>query len=174
MDQGCGLSSGHVWMWELDHGVQQFHGRVPKDWYFWFVVLEKTLESLLDCKEIKRIWIFIGRTDAEAEIPILGPPDANNWLIRKDLDAGENWRQEEKGTTEDEMVGWHHQLDGYEFEHASGVGDTQGCLVCYSPWGHKELDLTEWLNYISIYSSVYISIHLIIYYLIIYHLSNVC
>ena len=92
-------------------------------------------------------WIFIGRTDAEAETPILWPPDVKNWLIRKDPDAGKDWRQEEKGTTEDEMVGWHHQLDGHEFEQVPGVGDGQGSLVCCSPWGRKELDTAEWLNW---------------------------
>ena len=92
-------------------------------------------------------WIFIGRTDAEAEAPILWPPDAKSWLIRKDPDAGKDWRQEENGDTEDKMVGWHHQLDGHEFEHAPGVGDGQGSLVCYSPWGWKESDTTEWLNW---------------------------
>ena len=104
--------------------------------------LEKTLESHLDCKEIKTVnpkgnqsWIFFGRTDVEAETPILWPPDAKNWLLGKDPDAGKDWRQEEKGTTEDEMVGWHHQLDGHEFEQVSGVGDGQGSLECCSPWG---------------------------------------
>ena len=91
-------------------------------------------------------WIFIGRTDAEAEGPILWPPDAKNWLIRKDPDAGKDWRQEEKGMAEDEMVGWQHWLDGHEFEQASGDGEGQGSLVCYSPRGHKEPDVTEWLN----------------------------
>ena len=94
-----------------------------------------------------QFWIFTGRTDAEAETPVLWPPDVKNWLIWKDPDAGEDWRQEEKGTTEDEMVGWHHWLDGHEFEQAPGVGDGQGSLACYSPWGHKELDMTEWLNW---------------------------
>ena len=92
-------------------------------------------------------WIFIGRTHAEAETPILWPPDAKNWLIGKDLDAGKEWRQEEKGTTEDETVGWHHWLDGHEFEQGSGVGDGQGSLVSCSPWGRKELDTTEGLNW---------------------------
>ena len=92
-------------------------------------------------------WIFIGRTDAEAETPILGPPDAKNWLTGKDPDAGKDWRQEEKEMTEDEMVGWHHWLNGHEFEQATGVGDGQGSLECCSPWGRKELDTTEWLNW---------------------------
>ena len=116
-------------------------------------MLEKTLESPLDCKEIQPLhpkgdqsWVFIGRTDAEAETPILWPPDVTNWLTGKDPDAGEDWGQEEKGTTEDEMVGWHHLLDGHEFDQAPGVGEGQGSLACCSPWGHKELDPTEWLN----------------------------
>ena len=125
-----------------------------KNWCFWTVVLEKTLESPLDCKEIQLVHpkgnpsgIFIGRTDAEAEIPILWPPDAKNWLIGKDPDAGKDWRQEEKGITEDEMVGWHHRLDGQEFEQTLAVGDGQGSLACCSPWSHKELDTTEQLNW---------------------------
>ena len=125
-----------------------------KNWCFWIVVLEKTLESPLDCKEIKPVnptgnqsWIFIGRTDAEAEGPILWPPDAKNWLTGKDPDAGKDWRQEDKGTPEDEMVGWHHQLNGHEFEQAPGAGDGQGYLACCSPWGRKESDTTERLNW---------------------------
>ena len=117
-------------------------------------VLEKTLESPLDCKEIQSVhpkgdqsWVFIGRTDAVAETPVLWPPDVKSWLIWKDPDAGKNWRWEEKGTTENEMVGWHHRLSGHEFEQAPGVGDGQGGLMCCSPWGHKELDMTEWLNW---------------------------
>jgi len=94
-------------------------------------------------------WIFIGWTDAEAEAPILWPPDEKNWLIGKDPDAGKDWRQEEKGMTEDEMVGWHHWLEGHEFEQAPGVGDGQGSLACCSPWGCKELDMTEWLNWLN-------------------------
>ena len=107
-------------------------------------------ESPLDCKEIQPIhpkgsqsWIFIGRTGVEAETPVLWPPDSKSWCIWKDSD----WRQEEKWTTEDEIVGWHHQLDGCEVEKASGVGDGQGSLVCYIPWGRKESDMTEWLNW---------------------------
>ena len=117
--QGYGFSSGHVWMWELNCEGSW----VSKNWCFWTVVLEKTLESPLDWKEIQPVhpkgnqsWIFIGRTDAEAETPILWPPDAKNWLIGKDPDAGKDWRWKEKGKTEDEMVGWHHQLDGHEFK----------------------------------------------------------
>ena len=116
--------------------------------------LEKTLESPLDCKEIQPVqpkgnqsWIFIGRTDAEAEGPVLWPPDAKNWLTGKDPDSGEDWRQEEKGTTEDEMVDWHHYLNGHVFGWTLGVGDGQGGLVCCSPWGLKESDMTEQLNW---------------------------
>ena len=112
------------------------------------VVLEKTLENPLDCKEIQPVhpkgdqsWVFIGRSGVEAETPILWLPDAKNWLIGKDPDAEKDWGQEEKGTTEDEMVGWLHQLDGHEFEQALGVGDGQGSLACCSPWGRKELDM---------------------------------
>ena len=119
-------------------------------------VLEKTLESPLDCKEIQPVhpkenqsWIFIGRTDAKAEAPILWPRDLKNWLIGKEPDAGKNWRQE-KGITEDEMVEWHHWLNGHEFESALGVGDGQGSLACYSPWGHKESDMPKWLNWIDV------------------------
>ena len=108
----------------------------------------------LDCKEIQPVhpkgnqsWIFIGRTDVETETLILWPPDGKNWLIGKDPDAGKDWRQEEKGMTEDEMVGWHHRLNGCEFEQASGVGEGQGSLACCSPWGRKESDTTEWLNW---------------------------
>ena len=122
-----------------------------KSEWFWTVVLEKTLESPLDYKEIQPVhpkgnqsWIFIGRIDAEAEALILWPPDGKSWLIWKDPDSGKDWRQEEKGTTEGEMVGWHHQHNGYKFEWTPGVGDGQGGLVCCSPWGHKESDTTEW------------------------------
>ena len=121
---------------------------------FWTVVLEKTLESPLDYKEIKPVypkgnqsWLFIGRTDAEAETPILWPHDAKNWLIGKDPDAGKDWGQEEKGSTEDEMVGWHHWLNGCEFEQAPGVGDGQGSLGSCSSWGHKESDVAERPNW---------------------------
>ena len=113
---------------------------------FWTVVLEKSLENLLDCKEIQPVhpkgnqsWIFTGRIDAEGETPILWPPDVKNWLIGKDPDAGKYWRQEEKGMTEDEMVGWHHRLNGHEFQEAPWVGDRQGSLACYRPWGSKRI-----------------------------------
>ena len=149
-NQSYVFSSTHVQMWELDHK----NCWASKNWCFWTVVLKETHESPLDCKEIKLVnfkgnqpWIFIGRTDAEAEDPILQPPDVKNWLTGKGPDAGKDWRQEEKGTTEEEMVGWHHWLNGLEFEQASGVGDGQGSLVCCSPWGRKESDTTEWLNW---------------------------
>ena len=126
-----------------------------KSWCFWTVVLEKTLENPLDCKEIQPVhpkgnqsWIFIERTDAEAEPPIFWPPDMKNWLIGKDPDAGKDWGQEEKETTENEMVGWHHQLNGHEFEWALGIGDGQGGLECCSPWGRKESEMSEGLNWI--------------------------
>ena len=125
--ESYGFSNSHVWMWELDYKENW----VPKNWCFWTVVLEETLESPLDCKEIKPInpkgnqcWIFIGRADAGAETPVLWPPDVN-WLPGKDPNTGKDWRQEEKGTTENERVGWHHQLDGHEFEQTPGVGDRQ-------------------------------------------------
>ena len=140
--QSYGFSSGHVWMWELDHK----EGWAPKNWCFWIVVLEKTLESPLDCKDIQPVnpkgnqsWIFIGTTDAEA--PVLRPPDAKSQLIGKDPDAGKDWRQE-KGTAEDEMVGWHHQLNGQEFENIPGDSEGQGNLWCCNPWGHEESDIT--------------------------------
>ena len=129
---------------------------VPKNWCFRTVVLEKSLESPLDCKKIKPVkskgnqpWIFTGRTDVEAEAPIIWPPDAKSWLIGKDPDARKDWGQEEKGTTEDEMVGWHHWLDGHEFEQTPGDGEGQASLACYSPWESpcKESDTTEWLNW---------------------------
>ena len=148
--QGYGFSSGHVWMWELDCK----ESRALKNWCFWTVVLEKTLESPLDCKEIQPVhpkgdqsWVFIGRTDVETETPILWSPDVKNWLIGKDPDAGKDWGQEEKGTTENEMVGWHHQLDGHESGWTLGVGDGQGGLVCCGSWGCKESDMTERLNW---------------------------
>ena len=148
--QSYGFSSSHVWMWELDHKESW----APKNWCFWPVVLEKTLESPLDCKEIQQVhpkgnqsWIFIGRTDGEAETPILWPPDAKNWLIGKDPDDGKDLRWEEKGTSEDEMAGWLHRLHGHEFEQAPGVGDGQGSLASCSLWGRKESDTTELLNW---------------------------
>ena len=148
--QSYGFSNSHVWMWELDCEESW----VPKNWCFWTLVLEKTLESPLDCKEIQPVkpkgnqsWITIERSDVEAETPILWLPDSKNWLIWKDLNAGKDWRQEEKETIEDEMVWWHHWLDGHKFEQVLGVDDGQGSLVCCSTWGHKELDTTERLNW---------------------------
>ena len=133
-------------MWELDYKECW----VLKNWCFWTVVLE----SPFDCKEIKLVhpkgnqsWIFIEKTDANAETPIVWPLDAKNWLSRKDPDSGKDWRQEEKGMTEDEMVGWCHQLYGHEFEQAPGVGYGQGSLACCSPLGQKESDTTEQLNW---------------------------
>ena len=144
--QSCGFSSIHVWMWELDHKENW----APKNWCFWTVVLEKTLESPLDSKEIKPVnpegnqsWIFIGRTDAEAEAPLLWPPDVKSQLIGKDPDTGKDWGQEEKGETEYEMVGWYHWLKGHEFEETPGDGEGQGSLACCSPWGYKESDMIE-------------------------------
>ena len=137
-------------MWEL----AQEGGLAPKNWCFWIVVLEKILESPLDYKDIKPVnpkgnqsWIFIGRTDDEAEAPIFWPLDVKNWFTGKDPDAGKDWRKEEKGMTEDKMVGWHHWLNGHEFEQAPGVGDGQGSLACCSPWGCTKSDTIEWLNW---------------------------
>ena len=164
--------SGYVCL-DVFNYIEDYKGSwAPKDWCFWTVVLEKTLESPLDCKEIQPVypkgnqsWIFIGRTDAEAQI--IWPPDVKNWLIGKDLDAGKDWRWEEKGMTEDEMVGWHHGLHGHKFEQAPGIGDGQGSLACCSPWGHKESDTTERLNWIilrrvlTLTSNEYTSIHFV-------------
>ena len=148
--QGYGFSSSHVWMWELDCEESW----ALKNWCFWTVVLEKTLESPLDRKEIQPVhskedqpWVFFGRNDAEAETSVLWPPHAKSWLIGKDCDAGRDWGQEEKGMTEDEMAGWHYWLDGHEFEWTPRVGDGQGGLVCCSSWSRKESDTTEWLNW---------------------------
>ena len=133
--------------------------KAPKNRCFWTVVLEKTPESLLDCKEIQPVhsrgdqsWVFFGRTDAKAETPVLRLPHAKSWLIGKDSDAGRDWGQEEKGTTEDEMAGWHHWLDEHESEWTPGVGDGQGGLVSCDSWGRKELDTTEWLNWTELLS----------------------
>ena len=157
-------------LWELDCEESW----VPKNWWFWTVVLEKTLESPLDSKDIKLVnsegnqsWIFTARTDAEAEAPILWPPDAKSWHTGKDSDAGKDWGQEEKGTTEDKMVGWHHWLNGHEFEWALGVGATQGTQACCSPRGHEEPDTTEWLNWswaswsLFIILSLFLALHLL-------------
>ena len=141
-------------MWELDCEESW----ALKNWCFWTVVLEKTLESPLDCKEIQlvhskgdRSWVFIGRTDAEAETPIFWPPHEKSWLIGKDPDAGRDWGQEEKGMTEVEMAGWHHRLDGRESEWTLGVGDGQGGLACCDSWGHKKSDTTERLKWRDIF-----------------------
>ena len=137
-------------MWELDYEESW----ALKNWCFWTVVLEKTLESPLDCKEIQPVhpkgnqsWDFFGRTDVEAENPILWPPHAKRWFIGKNPDAGRDWGQEEKGTTEDQMAGWHHRLDGREFEWTPGVGDGEGGLACCYSWDRKESDTTELLNW---------------------------
>ena len=137
--------SSHVWMWELDHK----EGWAPKNWCLWIVVWRRPLKSPLDCKEIKPVnpkgnqsWKFIGRTDT----PILWPPDAQSWLIRKDPDAGKDWRQEEKRMTEDEMVGWNHWFNLCEFEQAPEDREVQGGLACCCPWGGEELDMTDQMS----------------------------
>ena len=135
-------------MWELDYKESW----MPKNWCFWTAMFEKTLESPLDFKDIHPVdpqgnqsWIIIGRTDAEAEIPILWPPDVKDWFIGKDPDAGKDWRQEEKGMTEDEMVGWHHWFNGHGFQQAPRVGDGQGSLACCSPWvTGSQTGLSDW------------------------------
>ena len=146
--QGYGFSSGHVWMWEPDYK----ESATQKNWCFWTVVLEKTLESPLDCKEIQPVhpkrdqsWVFVGRTAVEAETPILWPSDAKSWLIWKDPDARKDWGQ--KGMTENEVAGWHHQLNEHGFGWTVGVGDGQGGLACCGSWGRKESDITERLNW---------------------------
>ena len=148
--QGYGFSSSHVWMLELNYKESW----VLKNSCFLTVVLESTLESPLDCKEIQPVhpkgdqsWVFIGRTDIKAETPILWPPDVKTWLTWKDPDAGKDWGQEEKGTTEDEMVRWHHRLDEHGFGWTPGVGDGQRGLACCDSWGCKESDTTERLNW---------------------------
>ena len=166
--QGYGFSCGHVWMWELDSE----EGWAPKNWCFWTVVLEKTLESPLDCKEIQPVHSegdqprdFFGWNDAKAETPVLWPPHAKSWLI-EDFGAGRDWGQEEKGTIEDEMPGWHHGLDGHESEWTLGVIDGQGGLACCNSWGlksqtwlsdGKELNWTElnWTDAIPLWKRQY-------------------
>ena len=142
--QSCGFSSNHVWMWQLDYKESW----APKNWCFQIVVLEKALESPLDCKEIRLVnpkghqsWIFTGRTDAEADAPILWPIDVKSQLIGKYPDAGKDWWQE-KWVTEGEIVGWYHWLSGHEFEQTPGGSEGQGSLACCSPWGCKELAMT--------------------------------
>ena len=148
--QGYGFSSSHVWTWEFDYKERW----TRKNWCFWSVVLEKTLESFMDCKKVQSVhskgdqsWLFFGRNDAKTETPVLWPPHVKCWLTGKDSDAGRDWGQEEKGTTEDEMIGWHHRINGHEFEWTPGVDDGQGGLACCDSWGHKESDTTEWLNW---------------------------
>ena len=147
--QGYGFSSGHVWMWELEYKESW----ASKSWRFWTAVLEKTLESPLDGKEIQPVhpkgyqsWVFIERTDVEAETPILWPPDLKSWHLKRPW-YWERLRAEEKAATEDEMVEWHHQLNGYGFGWTPGVGDGQGSLACCGSWRRKESDMTEWLNW---------------------------
>ena len=136
-------------MWELDYKESW----VPKNWCFWTVVLEKTWESL--GLQGDQSWVFIGKTDVEAGTPIFWLPHAKSWLTGKDPDAGRDWGQEEKGMTEDEMFGWHHRLNGREFEWTPGAGDGQGGLACCSSWGHKESDTTERLNWTELNMTVF-------------------
>ena len=152
-NQSYGFSSSHVWLWELYHKQSW----ALKNWCFWTMVMEKTLESPLDCKEIQPVhpignqsWVFIGMTDVEAETPIFWPPDGKSWLIWKDPDAGKAWSRE-KGTTEDEMVGWHHRVNGHKFDQTLGDSEEQGSLKYCSPWSYNELDTTEWLNNSRVY-----------------------
>ena len=159
--QSYGFSSGHVWMWELDYKDSW----APKSWCFGTVVLEKTLESPFGCKEIQPVhpkgypfWMFIGRTDVEAETPIIWAPDVKSWLIGKDPDDGRDWGQEEKGTTEDEMVGWHHQLDGHGFWWTPGVVDGQGGLACSLRLRHDWVTELNWL-----WKAIHLSIMLLIH-----------
>ena len=156
-------------MWELDYK----ESGAPKNWCFWTVVL-KTLESVLDCKEIQPVhhkgdqsWIFIGRTDAEAETPIVWPADMKSWLTGKDPDAGKDWRQEEKRIIEDEMVGWHHRLNGHEFELDSGVGDGQGSLACCSLASERvrrnRANELNWNNSVQGFQFLYIFANIVIF-----------
>ena len=139
--QSYSFPVSHVWMWESDHK----ESLILKNWYFWTVILEKTLESPLDCKDIKPVnpkgnqpWIIIGRTDAKVEALVFWPPDTKSRLIGKYPDAGKDWEQEKNGGTKDEMFGWHHQLNGHEFDQTLGDSERQESLVCCSPWSHKE------------------------------------
>ena len=150
--QGYGFSSSHVWMWALDYKESW----VPKNWCFWTVVLEKILESPLDCKEIQpghskgdQSWVFIGRTDVEAETLNTLAIWCEELTHLKRPWCWDRLKAGGEGTTEDKMVGWHHWLDGHEFEQAPGVSDAQGGLACWSPWGHKQSDTTEWLNWLT-------------------------
>ena len=161
--QSYGFSSGHVWMWELDYKESW----TQKNWCFWTVVLEKTLESPLDCEEIQPVhpignqsWVFIGRTDVEAEQYL------DHLMQRADsFDVGKDWRQE-KRTTEGEMVGWHHRINGHEFEWTLGVGDGQGGLACCGSWGHKESDTIERLNWTEPIRMIFLCVCGITFYLI--------
>ena len=173
--QGYGFSCGHVWMWELDYKESW----ALKNWCFWTVVLEKTLKSPLDCKEIQPVhpkgaqsWVFIGRTDVEAETPILWTPDMKSWFVGKDPDAGKDWGQEENRTAEDEMAGWHHWLNEHGFGWTPGVGNGQGGLACCISWGCKESDMTERLNWTELYCTVN-SFSEIFWWIKICNLSNV-
>ena len=144
------FSSSHVWMWELDYKEAECWRIDAFEMCCWrrlLIVLWTARRSNPSILKGNQSWIFIGRTDAEAETPILWPLNSKKWLIGKAPDAGKDWRQEEKGTTEDEMIGWHHWLDGHEFEQALGFGDGWGRLAYCSPWGRKESDVTEWLNW---------------------------
>ena len=145
----------------MDMRVGLWRKLSAEEWCFWTVVLEKTLENPLDCKEIQPVhskgdqsWVFFGRTNDKAEAPILWPPHVKSWINGKDFDARRDSGQEGKGTTEDEMAGWHHQLDGHEFGWTPGVGDGQGGLACCTSWGPKELVTTEWLNWTKLNWSV--------------------
>ena len=148
--QGYGFSCGHVWIWELDCEESW----APKNYCFWTLMLEKTPENPLDCKEIQPVhsegdqpWVFFWRNDAKPETPVLWPPHMKSWLIGKDSYAGRDWGQEDKGKAEDEMAGWHHRLDGHEFEWTPGVSDGQGGLAWCDSWGHKVSDMTERLKW---------------------------
>ena len=162
-----GFFSSYIQMWELDHK----EGWALKNWCF-------QIESPLDCKEIKPVdpkgiqpWMFTGRTPAEVESPLLWPLAVKSWLIGKDPDAGKDWRQEEKEIEEDEMIGWHHWLDGHEFEQALGDGGGQGSLMCYSCWGLKQLEMTEWLKWIEGMHMCYVYNIMIIWSLYIGHID---
>ena len=176
--QGYGFSSGHVWMWELDCEESW----VPKNWCFWTVWLEKILESPLDWKEIQPVhpkgnqsWVFIGRTDVDAETPTLWPLYAKSWLIWKDPDAGKDRGQEEKGMTEDEMVGWHHRLNGHEFGLTLGVGDGQGGLACCTQRvRHNWATELNWMAYLIerfLYFSYLVSDYLFMNPLLVFYLE---
>ena len=150
--QSYGFSSSHVWTWKLEY-KESWAPRIDAfELWYWRRLLtvpwtaRRSITPTVNPKG-NHSWIFIGKTDAEAEAPVLWPPDEKNWLIGKDPDAGKDWRREKKGTTEDEMVGWHHWLNGHGFEQALGVGVGQRGLVCCSPWGHKESDRSKWLNW---------------------------